>query len=62
MTYRLDGWQDITTVSEWELRRRLEREYEMLAYDLKVCGSGYPSPRKNVIRAIHVEQARRMPR
>jgi hypothetical protein len=59
MTYKLDGWQDITTVDGWELRRRLEREFDRLTYDLKICGSGYPSPRKAVIQAIHVELARR---
>ena len=59
MTYRLDGWQDITTVQRYELDRRLEREYEGLAYDLKVCGAGYPSHRKDVIKAIHVELGRR---
>lgn len=59
MTYRLDGWQDIRDVSTYELNRRLDREYEMLAYDLKVCGAGYPSPRKDTIKAIHIEMGRR---
>lgn len=59
MTYRLDGWQDIATVGRYELDRRLKREYEGLAYDLKICGMGYPSPRKDVIKAIHVELCRR---
>jgi hypothetical protein len=52
-------WLNTETASRWELERELEREYEGLAYDLKVCGPGYPSPRKESIRHIHVALAKR---
>lgn len=59
MTRSFATWLDIETASTYELKRELEREYDRLAYDLKVCGSGYPSPRKQSIEDIAVELARR---
>lgn len=59
MTRTFATWMNTETASRRELERELEREYEGLAYDLKVCGPGYPSPRKDSIRRIHRELARR---
>ena len=57
--YRLDGWRPIEDLSGYELRSRFDRELERLTDDLRVCGQGYPSPRREVIRQIALEQARR---
>ena len=56
MTRTFDRWVDIKTASDYTLTRELEMTMEDLAYDLKVCGSGYPSPRRQTIRDIIVEQ------
>lgn len=61
MTYRLDGWQPIDTLSKYELQSRMDREVSELADDLRICGSGYPSPRHEVIREIAKEMVRREP-
>lgn len=59
MTRTLDRGVEIETAPDYVLERELEMTLADLAYDLKVCGSGYPSPRKETIRNIIREQIRR---
>lgn len=59
MTHTLDRWVEIETASDYTLSRELEMTLADLAYDLKVCGRGYPSPRYETVRALIAEQERR---
>ena len=54
-----DRGVEIETAPDYLLARELDMTLEYLANDLRVCGSGYPSPRKETVRAIIVEQERR---
>lgn len=59
MTRTFDRYVEIETASNHELAREFEMTLEYLAEDLRVCGRGYPSPRKATLRAIVAEQERR---
>ena len=59
MTRTFDRWVEIENLTDYQLERELETTLEDFAYDLKVCGPGYPSPRKQTIRDIIIEQERR---
>lgn len=59
MTRTFATWLEVETASDYELKRELDRELEALADDLRICGAGYPSPRKRSIAAIAREQAKR---
>lgn len=54
-----DRGVDIETAPDYVLARELEMTLEDVAYDKKVCGAGYPTPRMDTVRAIIVEQERR---
>lgn len=62
MTRTFNTWRDIETMSDYELEHELNDQIASLAYDLKVCGPGYPSPRKDTVRDIIREQERRKAR
>ncbi|HUT78495.1 MAG TPA: hypothetical protein VM285_12455 [Polyangia bacterium] len=62
MARTFDRWVDISTASEYTLQRELDETLTDLAYDLRVCGRGYPSPRKETVREIIAEQERRKAR
>lgn len=62
MTRTFDRWVETETASDYTLQRELDETLVDLAYDLKVCGPGYPSPRKATIRDIIAEQERRKAR
>lgn len=62
MTRTFDRWVEIETASDYTLERELDSTLVDLAYDLKVCGRGYPSPRKKTVRDIIAEQERRKAR
>jgi hypothetical protein len=57
--YSFATWLHIPTATTNQLLDELAREWDRLAYDLKICGAAYPSPRKESIRRIHVELERR---
>ena len=59
MTQTFDRGVEIETAPDYELDRELRMTLEYLADDIRVCGSGYPSPRYETVRAIIREQERR---
>ena len=52
MTQTFDRGVEIETAPDYELDRELRMTLEYLADDIRVCGSGYPSPRYETVRAI----------
>lgn len=62
MTRTFDRGVEIESAPDYVLQRELEETLTDLAYDLKVCGRGYPSPRKATVAAIAREQVRRQMR
>ena len=59
MTRTFDRGVEIETASNYQLERELEMTLADVAYDKKVCGAGYPSPRMATVRALILEQERR---
>ena len=59
MTRTFDRWMEIETASDFDLARELQENLVDLAYDLRVCGATYPSPRYQTVRDLIREQERR---